>query len=256
MARIRSVHPSLFSDEAFVSCSPYARLLVIGLWTDADDKGVFEWKPLTIKMRIFPADAFDIAAMSGFLEELVEANILRRFEIEGKEFGAIRNFRKFQRPKKPNSIHPIPDELLLYVGLSDASSEPVGNQFGTGSEISPQREDGGWRVEDGRGKKKEDVPADAGSPPSNYAFEAGTIKLVEKDLTQWRNSFPSLRLEAELLALDDWAGREKASGKNWFRAVSNALAKKEREAFERIQMRKLEISTPKPPPRQHIDGRI
>lgn len=253
MARIRSVHPSLFSDEAFVSCSPYARLLVIGLWTDADDKGVFEWKHLTIKMRIFPADAFDIAAMSGFLEELVEANILRRFEIEGKEFGAIRNFRKFQRPKKPNSIHPIPDELLPYVGLSYASSEPVGNQFGTGSEISPQMEDGGGRVEDGRGKKKEDVPADAASTSSRYAFAAKTIKLTEEHLEQWRRNCPSIRLEAELMAMDEWAATK---GKNWFNAVSGLLAKKEREAFERIQMRKLEISTPKPPPRQHIDGRI
>ncbi len=58
------------------------------------------------------------------------------------------------------------------------------------------------------------------------------------------------------MALDEWAGREKAAGKNWFSAVSGALAKKEREAFERVQMRKLELTTPKPPTRQHVDGRI
>lgn len=256
MARIRSVHPTLFSDEAFVSCSPWARLLIIGLWTEADDKGVFEWKVLTIKMRIFPADAFDIDAMSSYLDELASANIVQRFEVDGKEYGAIRNFRRFQRPKKPNSIHPMLNELLPYVGLSDVSSEPVGNQFGTGTEISPQMEDGGGRMEDGRGKKKEDIPADAGPSPSGYAFEAKTIRLNQRDLDQWRKSFPSIRLEAELLALDQWAGREKTAGKNWFSAVSGALAKKEREAFERVQMRKLEISTPKPPTRQHIDGRI
>lgn len=100
------------------------------------------------------------------------------------------------------------------------------------------------------------VPAEAGPPPSKYAFEAKTIRLNQRDLDQWRKSFPSIRLEAELLALDEWAGREKTAGKNWFSAVSGALAKKEREAFERVQLRKLELSTPKPPTRQHIDGRI
>jgi hypothetical protein len=52
MARIRSVHPSLFTDEAWVSCSPLARVLYIGLLTDADDQGLFEWKPIQIKMRL------------------------------------------------------------------------------------------------------------------------------------------------------------------------------------------------------------
>lgn len=101
------------------------------------------------------------------------------------------------------------------------------------------------------------VPAEAGSPTSsNYAFEAETIKLNEKDLDQWRKACPSIRLEAELLALDEWAGKQKAAGKSWFKAVNGALTKKEREAFERLQLRRLELSTPKPPTRQHIDGRI
>ena len=70
MARIRSVHPSLFTDEAWVSCSPLARLLYIGLWTDADDQGLFEWKPLQIKMRLLPGDSADVAAMRAALDKL------------------------------------------------------------------------------------------------------------------------------------------------------------------------------------------
>src|SRR4051794_19179480 len=38
-ARIRSIHPRLFTDEAFVSCLPLARLLLLGIWTEADDHG-------------------------------------------------------------------------------------------------------------------------------------------------------------------------------------------------------------------------
>ena len=63
MARIRSIHPGIFTDEAFASASMAARMLLIGIWTEAYDDGVFEWKPLTLKMKIFPGDSVDINAV-------------------------------------------------------------------------------------------------------------------------------------------------------------------------------------------------
>jgi uncharacterized protein YdaU (DUF1376 family) len=81
------------------------------------------------------------------------------------------------------------------------------------------------------------VPAGAGiMPDDRYAFSGSTIRLTAKDLETWRRSFPHISLEAELWALDPWAADQKASGKNWFHAVSNALAKKERTVMERIHM--------------------
>lgn len=32
MARIRSVHPGLYTDEAFMTLSMAARVLIVGLW--------------------------------------------------------------------------------------------------------------------------------------------------------------------------------------------------------------------------------
>jgi hypothetical protein len=49
MSRIRSIHPGFFADETFVMLSPLARLFWIGLLTEADDQGIFEWKPVTLK---------------------------------------------------------------------------------------------------------------------------------------------------------------------------------------------------------------
>lgn len=144
MPRIRSVHPCLFTDEAWVSCSPLARVLYIGLMTDADDQGLFEWKPLQIKMRLLPADHADIPEL---LAELIAANLIASLESSGKKLGAIRYFRRFQRPKKANATFPLPAEWAPYVGLttsgSDTDGEPVGNQFPTSGEKSPQMEDGG-----------------------------------------------------------------------------------------------------------------
>lgn len=151
MARIRSVHPGQWTDEAFVSVSMAARLLCIALRNEADDNGVFEWKPLQIKMRLFPADPVDVAEL---LAELLSSGQVCCGEIEGRKYGAIRNFTKYQRPKKPNPIHPISDDFQIFVGLSTSSSPPVPHQFPTSTEDCSQMEEGG-----GNGKGKEDADA-------------------------------------------------------------------------------------------------
>lgn len=143
MARIRSVHPGFFTDEDLVAVSLGARLLFIGLGIEADDKGVFEWKPITIKMRVFPADNVDVAEL---LAELVGAGAVRQYTAQGRNYGAIRNFRKFQKPKTPNNIHPATAEILEFVGLADLigeidAAEP--DAFPQKGEIRPQMEEGG-----------------------------------------------------------------------------------------------------------------
>ncbi|HWL67115.1 MAG TPA: hypothetical protein VNS22_01895 [Geminicoccus sp.] len=191
MARIRSIHPGLFTDEAFMQLTveaPLAVPLLIGLWTEADDRGVFLLRALTIKARILPAAQADIGELLGALERL---NFIRRFRVGEREFGAVRNFCKFQRPKKPKYLYPLPHDLHLYVGSGGTgselsgnddltssepesdergassepvppsdpqSSEPVGNRFGTGGEKSPQI--GGGRREKEEEKK---ISSDFGS---------------------------------------------------------------------------------------------
>lgn len=183
MARIRSIHPSFFTDEACVSCSPLARLLYIGLWTDADDQGLFEWKPLQLKMRLLPGDNADAA---GLLGELVEAGLVA--QVEGpKRLGAIRDFRSYQRPKKPNAVHLLPPEWRTYVGLGDVGSEPepdqaltdpepVPHQFPTEGENSPQMEDGG---EDVREERKEEGFAFSGERQAPSDGEAGRSLVLQ-----------------------------------------------------------------------------
>jgi hypothetical protein len=147
MSRIRSVHPGFFRDEDLVACSAFARLLYIGLGVEADDKGIFEWKPVQLRMSIFPADSVDVAEL---LSELVAAGNIKRFEAGGRAFGAIRNFRKFQRPKTPNNIHPMPDDIAEYVAFPRKAETPDDkpDAFPTNREKSPQMEDEGGRVED------------------------------------------------------------------------------------------------------------
>lgn len=167
MARIRSIHPGQWTDEQFVMCSPWAQLLCIAIRNEADDAGLFEWKPIGLKMRLLPAASVDVAAL---LAELAEAGLLMRYEHGGKPYGAIKNFGKWQSPKKPSRKHPATAEVLAYTAYENpedlgdsggnnggncpkqAPSAPrdpepidectklVPNQYGTGGEKSRQRE--------------------------------------------------------------------------------------------------------------------
>ncbi|HEX7852076.1 MAG TPA: hypothetical protein VF503_00085 [Sphingobium sp.] len=225
MARIRSIHPGFFTDEELVCVSMAARLLFLGLGVEADDKGVFEWKPLTIKMKIFPADNLDVDTV---LAELEHANAIRKYEIDGRRYGAIRNFRKFQRPKTPNDIHPSTAEIRNYVGLPDPISEP----FPPKGEKSPQMEDGGDKMEDGGEKKKEGGGRAKRAPAEPYAFEGSIIRLNREHFENWRKTYHGIPdLRAELTAIDGWLARQSENDrKDWFHRTPGMLNRKHQEA--------------------------
>lgn len=129
MPRIRSIHPGLFSDPEFADLSEPAQVFYLGLLTEADDQGVFEWKPTTLRIRLRPTKD---GAVDKLLSELERADKIKSYEIDGRKYGAIRKFTAWQRPKSPKSWHPIPDHFRSYVGSS-----------GLVSAIPPQMEDEG-----------------------------------------------------------------------------------------------------------------
>lgn len=143
MRRIRSIHPGLWTDERFASVSMAARLLFIGIWNECDDQGLFEWSPLKLKMRLLPADHVDAAQL---LIELAAAGMILSYEVDGRTFGSVRNFGKYQRPKKPSKFYTGPEHALAF---ATAGSAPVPNQFPTASEKPSQMKEEGGRMEEG-----------------------------------------------------------------------------------------------------------
>lgn len=226
MARIRSIHPGIFTDDAYMSLSFPARELLKGIWCECDDAGVFEWRPLTLKARILPADSVDTDAL---LQELERAEFIRKFTTNDKAYGAVRNFGRYQRPKKPSYTYPLPENLADYVakgfkrGASNddefgTSSEPVPHQDGTGGEKSGQMEDGGGKKEV---KKKENRGADA---HADFAFVGRVIRLSRDDYDKWRRAYCNIRnLNAELQAADDYYAENPPKDGKWFFPVSNWL---------------------------------
>jgi hypothetical protein len=164
MARIRSIHPGLWTDEEFVTLSLPARLFFIGTLNEADDYGILEWRPTRLKMRLAPVDAVDAEQL---MEELTAKGFLVKFARNGQHYAAVKNFRKFQRPKNPSlPIIEMDDVLRVIVGL-EPSSRPtpaLPQTGGRAGEIPPQMEDGGDNREEITAASV--VAADENAPPT------------------------------------------------------------------------------------------
>jgi hypothetical protein len=164
MARIRSIHPGIWTDEHFVEMSPQARLFMLGLWNEADDYGVLEWRPTKLKMRLAPADAVDAAAL---MDEIAEAGFIVRVERGGKAYAVIKNFRKWQRPKNPsNPIIDLDWEIRAIISLpqGDTSTPALPQPSPSKGETSPQMEEGGDKREEEE-EGSDAIASGAGAPP-------------------------------------------------------------------------------------------
>ena len=173
MARIRSIHPGIFTDEAFMLLSSDARTLLFGIWCHAWDDGVFEWKPVQLKVKVFPYNDVHILPLLG---ELEEQNLIKRFDAGGKDFAAIKNFQKYQRPKKPSSSGVLPQEFRTFVGCKAENTEEVPNQSGTSDEPSPQK---GGREE--RRKGEESNPQTPSGGKADKPPKQSRTKFVQVD---------------------------------------------------------------------------
>lgn len=198
MARIRSTHPGQWRDEDFVELSFGARLLALAIRNEADDQGVFEWKPKQIKMNCFPADSVDIDAL---LSEIVAANIVKTYEIDGHKYGAIRNFRLYQRPKTPNAIYPLTDEIRKYVAIDgrkggkaqalDASiSEIDSDEEEVISETIPKSDQQMKEEGDKMKEVKEDSSLRSEPAPASKPSKARSQKAEHPEFAAFYKAFP------------------------------------------------------------------
>lgn len=99
MARIRSIKPDFFRHEALqeieaANPGQYIMLVFAGLWTQADRRGRFAWKPRQLKLDILPFLDFDISLT---LDTLARHGFVQRYSVDGSDYGCIPTFEDHQR---------------------------------------------------------------------------------------------------------------------------------------------------------------
>lgn len=115
MARKRMIDPSFWSDEKLGECEPLARMLFMGLISQADDEGRLKGNSKLIKSAVFP---YDDEITAGDVEDWIillaapERRLIVRYEDGHQKYIVIPNFKKHQTINKPQPSKlpaPLPD---------------------------------------------------------------------------------------------------------------------------------------------------
>lgn len=144
MARIRTIKPEYWSDEAVGSVSIPARLMFPATWNFADDEGLINWSPTYLKASIFPYDQeVSVEDVAGWMKELEDADFVYVYATtrSRNRVAFIINFRDHQRIDKPQCAKlPVPNwrdpnVVMVYARRTDfvcaACTEPVNEDFAT-----------------------------------------------------------------------------------------------------------------------------
>ena len=97
MARARNIKPSFFTNDELSELEPLARILFIGMWTIADFKGCFEYKPKRLKVQILPYDDCNIEQLVSALDK---SGFISIYSVQGQCYIKVINFSKHQNPHK------------------------------------------------------------------------------------------------------------------------------------------------------------
>lgn len=124
MPRIRTIKPEFWTSEQVVECSTNARLLFIGMWNHCDDAGVHPASVKRVKMEVFPSDPFTDSDVSGWIEELVAAGLLGRFEADGKAYWFVTGWHH-QKIDRPSYKFPRPPSENSAAGNSPTERRPL-----------------------------------------------------------------------------------------------------------------------------------
>ncbi len=155
MARIRTIKPEFFQHESLFDAEQQSRLPLrlayVGLWTQCDRAGRFEWRPRQLKLNVLPYDDVDFSAVLSALEA---HGFVQRYVVEERTYGFIPSWEDHQHinVREPSSTIPAPEHDDSYTGHvpDDTGTEPVPvppQDAGKGKERERER----------KGKEREDA---------------------------------------------------------------------------------------------------
>ena len=112
MARKRMIDPNIWASEDFSKLSTLAKLVFIGMFSNADDEGRGRAKPAYLKSIIFPYDdGIRIIDIDKTLSEIGSNMSVTFYSNNGNDYYALDNWLKWQKVDRPTlSTIPALDE--------------------------------------------------------------------------------------------------------------------------------------------------
>lgn len=102
----RIIRASHVWSEKLNAISEPAALLFFAMLTTADDFGLIDISPHFLKLRCMPGRPYSHARISELLEEVRDVKLIRAYELNGRWFAAIENWKQKRFAKEPK--YPFP----------------------------------------------------------------------------------------------------------------------------------------------------
>lgn len=115
MARIRSLKPSIWSDESFIDLSRDARLLCIGMISHSDDDGRIVASGPALIGAIYPHDDVTVRQVEKWRDEIAKTGLITVYTVGRGTYAAFPGWRKHQRIQKrfPSVLPEPPGQMEL-----------------------------------------------------------------------------------------------------------------------------------------------
>ena len=172
--RIRTVKPEFFKHEGLFDLEHETglpiRVAFIGLWCLADRRGRFRWRVRTIKTELLPYDDIEFSRV---LHALCTRGFIRKYEVNGEDFGWIPTFERHQIINNRESESDLPERVDF---IEDAHA-CLTREVHARARLSPLRagEEGEGEGEEEREREgKEDI--ESGVPDSHPKKKFGGEK--------------------------------------------------------------------------------
>ncbi len=191
MPRKRQIDPAFYSDEVMVSLPLEACWLYQALWCWADDGGNVEDSPGQWRLWAFTGRDYPKEAVIGWREDLIRANRLIPYSVNGKLFchiPTLLNHQNIQHPSKPRCPTPPPDIILTEDSMSTQEKD---GELTDHSKIGTRVEES--RVELNRSTTPPTPPREVVYPESwnEYARKGANILLSLPQINKFAQASPT-----------------------------------------------------------------
>lgn len=189
MARKRMISPEIWESRSFSRLSDFAKLIFIGLFSQADDEGYGNASPGYIRSKLFPNDEERrLTDIKKALSEIALGMSINFYEVNGDNFYHLTHWSEWQKVDRPTKsrIPKDPNPPLVRgkggdIPFREVLDEPSTNAQRILDEPSPTN-----RIEQNRIEKnrKECVYARACAREDTHTFSKPTVEDIAAYATE------------------------------------------------------------------------
>lgn len=133
MPRIRTLKPEVWESEQVGELSYQARLVFIGLITQADDEGRLKGSPKWIKGKLFPYDDVTVDEVEGWLSEVVRQGLVNPYKADDNPYLELPNWHRHQKINRKSQSH-LPSPMGVVSRSVHGQGQAKDSQEGKGRE--------------------------------------------------------------------------------------------------------------------------